>query len=97
MFPTTVGTASGEGTTATPPGRVVLTGDPLEPLIGAAQLGLSLDQIYAIADHVGYRLTLRRRYVQTALDAPYSYSLTRGRQRLATLFFDRNLKLSGIE
>lgn len=89
------GTASGEGSAA--PGRVVLSGDPLEPLVGASHLGSSLDRIYAMADHAGYGLVLHGRYAPSALDAPYSYSLMRGRQRIATLFFDRSLKLSGIQ
>ena len=80
-----------------PSGRVVFSGDPLDPLIGEPQLGLSLDKIFAIADHAGYNLILRARYVATAIDTPYSYSLMKGRRRLATLFFDRNLKLSMIK
>lgn len=79
------------------PGRVVLSGDPIEPIVGASQIGSSLDRIWAIADHAGYGLVLRTRYAPTALDAPYSYSLMRGRRRIATLFFDRSLKLSSIQ
>lgn len=89
------GTPSGEEAAA--PGRVVLSGDPLEPLVGASHLGSSLDRIWAMADHAGYGLVLRGRYAPSALDAPYSYSLMRGRRRIATLFFDRSLKLSGIQ
>ena len=89
--------SGGDGAPASSQGRVVLSGDPLDPLIGEPQLGLSLDRIFAIADHAGYSLVLRRRYVASALDAPYSYSLMKGRRRLATLFFDRNLKLSMIK
>ena len=87
----------GDGASASSAGRVVLSGEPMTPLIGASQLGLSLDRIFMIADHAGYSLVLRRRYVASALDAPYSYSLMKGRRRLATLFFDRSLKLSLIQ
>lgn len=91
------GTAASEGSDAAPAGRVVLSGDPIEPIVGASQIGSSLDRIWAIADHAGYGLVLRTRYAPTALDAPYSYSLMRGRRRIATLFFDRSLKLSSIQ
>ena len=87
----------GDGAPASSQGRVVLSGELLDPLIGEPQLGLSLDRIFAIADHAGYSLVLRRRYVASALDAPYSYTLMKGRRRLATLFFDRSLKLSLIQ
>ena len=89
--------SGGDGAPASSQGRVVLSGEPMTPLIGASQLGLSLDRIFTIADHAGYSLVLRRRYVASALDAPYSYSLMKGRRRLATLFFDRSLKLSLIQ
>ena len=89
--------ASGGGGDEASAGRVVLSGEPVTPLIGAPQLGLSLDRIFTIADHAGYSLVLRTRYVASALDAPYSYSLMKGRRRLATLFFDRSLKLSMIQ
>ncbi|RRD65706.1 hypothetical protein [Fretibacterium sp. OH1220_COT-178] len=79
------------------PGRVVPSGDPLIPIISSAQVGLTLDRIYAIADHAGYSLLLNKRYVPTALDSPYSYLLVRGKQRMARLFFDRSLKLTLIE
>lgn len=94
----TSGGAAGDGESATPPpGRVVLSGDPLEPIVGASHVGSSLHRIYTIADHAGYALVLRTRYAPTALDAPYSYSLLKGRRRIATLFFDRSLKLSRIQ
>ena len=89
--------SGGDGASASSAGRVVLSGEPMTPLIGASQLGLPLDRIFTIADHAGYSLVLRRRYVASALDAPYSYSLMKGRRRLATLFFDRSLKLSMIQ
>jgi len=89
--------SGGDGAPGSSQGRVVLSGEPVTPLIGAPQLGLSLDRIFMIADHAGYSLVLRRRYVASALDAPYSYSLMKGRRRLATLFFDRSLKLSLIQ
>ena len=89
--------SGGDGASASSAGRVVLSGEPMTPLIGASQLGLPLDRIFTIADHAGYSLVLRRRYVASALDAPYSYSLMKGRRRLATLFFDRSLKLSLIQ
>lgn len=79
------------------PGRVVPSGEPLIPILGSAQVGLTLDRIYAIADHAGYSLLLNKRYVPTALDSPYSYLLKRGKQRMARLFFDRSLKLTMIE
>ena len=50
-----------------------------------------------MADHVGYVLVLRQRYKPSALDAPYSYILMNGRRRIATLFFDRSLKLSSVD
>lgn len=87
--------AGGDGTLV--PGRVVLSGDPLEPLVGASHIGTSLDRICAMADHVGYALVPRRRYVPSALDAPYSYLLMNGRRRVATLSFDRSLKLASID
>lgn len=89
--------ASQSSGSAPAPGRVVLSGDPLEPLIGASHVGLSLDRICTMADHVGYVLVLRARYRPSALDAPYSYSLMKGRRRIATLFFNRSLKLASIE
>lgn len=88
---------AGEGSGALVPGRVVLSGDPLEPLVGASHIGASLDRICAMADHVGYALVPRRRYVPSALDAPYSYLLMNGRRRVAALFFDRSLKLASID
>lgn len=88
---------AGEGSGALVPGRVVLSGDPLEPLVGASHIGTSLDRICAMADHVGYALVPRRRYVPSALDAPYSYLLMNGRRRVAALFFDRSLKLASID
>ena len=87
--------AGGGGTLV--PGRVVLSGDPLEPLVGASHIGTPLDRICAMADHVGYALVPRRRYVPSALDAPYSYLLMNGRRRVATLSFDRSLKLTSVD
>lgn len=87
----------GDEASASLPGRVVLAGEPIMPIIGASQLGLPLDRVFMIADHAGYSLVLRQRYVASALDTPYSYSLMKGRRRLATLFFDRSLKLSLIQ
>ena len=92
----TPGEPSGGGATPAP-ARVVLSGDPLLPLIDASHVGFSLDRVCSMADHAGYTLVLRQRYKPSALDAPYSYILMNGRRRIATLFFDRSLKLSSVD
>lgn len=76
------------------PSRVALAGDPLIAPISDANLGDKLDKIVVIADHVGYTLVMRQRYrPRSLLEPPYSYYLMRGKHRLKTLFFDRQLKL----
>ena len=57
----------GDEASASLPGRVVLAGEPIMPIIGASQLGLPLDRVFMIADHAGYSLVLRQRYVASAL------------------------------
>ena len=76
------------------PSRVALVGDPLIAPISDSNVGDKLDKIVAIADHVGYTLVMRPRYrPRSLLEPPYSYYLMRGKRRLKTLFFDRQLKL----
>lgn len=84
------GTTGGEAA----PSRVALVGDPLIVPISDANLGDKLDKIAVVADHVGYTLVMRPRYrPRSLLEPPYSYYLMRGKRRLKTLFFDRQLKL----
>ena len=86
-----------EGGRALLPGRVAPSGGPSESLLGASHIGASLDRICTVADHMGYVLVPRLSCVPSALDAPYSYTLMNGRRRVATLFFDRSLKLASVE
>lgn len=78
-----------------PEGRVVFSGDPLDPLIGSAMVGSKLDAVCAIADHAGYSL-VRQKYDQRSLGSMYTFRLYRGRQRLATLYFDQSLVLQAV-
>ncbi|MDR2180199.1 MAG: hypothetical protein LBP21_07810 [Synergistaceae bacterium] len=75
-----------------PVGKVVYSGDALDPIIGAEMTGSKLDDICAIAGHMGYTLE-RGSYLSTSLDAAYTFSLMNGRRRISTLYFDRGLKL----
>ena len=76
-------------------GRVVLSGDPMTPLIGADMLGAHLDKISVIAGHVGYSV-VRQRFNPTVLDSAYAFDLMRGRRKVSTLYFDRSMKLLSV-
>lgn len=94
------GTLPGDGATQPEgdpksPQLVAMSGDPLLGPISDAHLGQSLDKIAVIADHVGYRLVMRPTYrPRSLLEPPYSYYLMKGRRRIKTLYFDRQLKLA---
>ena len=77
-------------------GRVVLSGDPMTPLIGAEMLGAHLDKISVIAGHVGYSV-VRQRYNPTVLDSAYAFDLMMGRRKISTLYFDRSMKLLSVQ
>lgn len=92
-FDGTGGSASTQNNS--PAGRVVFSGEPLDPIIGAGLVGATLDKVCAIADHVGFRI-VRNRFDPNALDSAYSFSVIRGGRRISTLYFDRGLKLLAV-
>lgn len=75
-----------------PVGKVVFSGDPLDPVIGSEMAGSTLNYICAIAGHMGYTIE-GGAYLATSLDAAYTFRLMNGRRRISTLYFDRGLKL----
>ncbi|MDR1730772.1 MAG: hypothetical protein LBR61_01625 [Synergistaceae bacterium] len=93
-LPGDTGAAAG-GASSPQEGRVVLRGETLNPVIGAGQAGITLDRVYAMADHAGYSL-VRRGYTERSLDSPYVFSLIQGRRRVSTLYFDRSMKLVAV-
>ncbi|MDR1378303.1 MAG: hypothetical protein LBJ36_04555 [Synergistaceae bacterium] len=79
-----------------PTGKIVFSGDPVDPVIGPEMLGSTLDRVYSIADHVGYGM-VKKNYVPGALDAIYVFDVMAGRARRYVLYFDRSAKLLKIE
>jgi hypothetical protein len=79
-----------------PVGRVVFSGDPIEPLIGPSMAGSKLDRVCTIAARTGYTLE-RRAYSESSLDAAYTFDLRLGGRKISTLYFDRSLTLSMVE
>ena len=75
-----------------PVGKVVFSGDPLDPVIGSEMAGSTLHYICAIAGHMGYTIE-GGAYLPTSLDVAYTFRLMNGRRRISTLYFDRGLKL----
>jgi hypothetical protein len=75
-----------------PVGKVVFSGDPLDPVIGSEMAGSTLHYICAIAGHMGYTIE-GGAYLPTSLDVAYTFRLMNGRRRVSTLYFDRGLKL----
>jgi hypothetical protein len=91
--------ASGDGEgkpSNNPVGKVVFSGDRLDPVIGSEMAGSKLDYICAIAGHMGYTIE-GGTYLPTSLDAAYSFRLMSGRRRISTLYFDRGLKLLEVQ
>jgi hypothetical protein len=59
-------------------------------------IGTNLDRICVVVDHAGYSIA-RVRYTPTALDSAYTFFLMNGRRRMATLHFDRGMKLVAVQ
>ena len=79
-----------------PEGRVVFSGDPIEPVISDALAGMSLNDVCAIADKLGYSIVQQRYLGTSSLDSAYSFRVFQGRRRIGTLYFDRGLKLLSV-
>lgn len=75
-----------------PLSRVVMSGQPIAPIIGTEMIGSRLDRIASIAGHVGYNL-VRVGYSPTVIDTPNTFALMRGNQRVATLYFNHSMTL----
>jgi hypothetical protein len=86
------GSSDEEKLSNNPIGKVVFSGDPLEPAIGPGMTGSTLNYVCAIAGHMGYTIE-RGTYLPTSLDVAYTFRLMSGRRRISTLYFDRGLKL----
>ena len=84
------------GGNAEPPGRVVMSGEPLAPIIGPEKVGLKLDNISVIARHVGYTIS-RLSYSPTVMDMPYTFALMNGNRKISTLYFDRSMTLQMVQ
>ena len=90
------GDGGGGGGTAEPAGRVVMSGEPLPPLIGPEMVGAKLDRLSVIAGHVGYTI-VRLGYSPTVMDMPYTYALMNGNRRVSTLYFNRSMGLAMVQ
>ena len=90
------GDGSGGGGDEQPLPRVVMSGEPLGPVIGPELVGSKLDHLCAIAGHVGYTI-VRLGYSPTVMDMPYTFALMNGPRRVSTLYFNRSLTLSMVQ
>ncbi|GHS87766.1 hypothetical protein AGMMS49957_08210 [Synergistales bacterium] len=79
-----------------PVGKVVLAGDHMDSPIGAGLVGSKLDRVCAIAEHIGYKV-VKKGYTPNSIDAVYSFIVMNGKSRVATLYFDRSMRLSMVE
>jgi hypothetical protein len=89
-------TSENEKPSNNPVGKVVFSGDPLDPIIKSDMAGSKLDFICAVAGHVGYTVE-RGSYFPNSLDVAYTFRLMNGRRRVSTLYFDRSLKLLEVQ
>ena len=84
------------GASHSPAGKVVFSGDPLTPAIGPEMAGFKLDYICAVAGHTGYTLE-RGADFPASLDGAYTFRLMKGKRKISTLYFNRELKLSEVK
>ncbi|GHV45100.1 hypothetical protein FACS1894204_03390 [Synergistales bacterium] len=79
-----------------PIGRVVLAGDKMDSAIGSGLVGSKLDRVCGIAEHMGYKV-VKKGYTPNSIDAVYSFNVMNGKARVATVYFDRSMRVSMVE
>ena len=90
------GDAQGGGGSGEPLPKIVMSGEPLAPIIGPEMIGAKLDRICAVAGHVGYNI-VKLGYSPTVMDTPYTFALMRGNRRISTLYFNHSMTLVMIQ